>query len=162
MPAFHEIQYFHQRWRLAVLASVAGVFVYGSYQQLLQGQPWGLQPVPNGILVSTTAGLSALFYWVLKIRLVTEVREREVYVHFVLLWKPRQFPFSAILSAETVTYRAIDQYGGRGIRRGRDGWAYTVSGNRGVLLKLAGGERFLIGSEHADALTEAIQRRLQA
>ena len=162
MPAFHEVQYFHQRWRLAVLASVAGVFVYGSYHQLVQGQPWGLQPVPNSVLVSMTFGLTAVFYWLLKIRLVTEVREREVHVHFVLLWKPRRFPYSAILSAEAVTYRPIEQFGGRGIRRGRHGWAYTVDGNRGVMLKLAGGEKFLIGSNRADELTAAIQTRLQA
>ena len=161
MAQFHEIQYFHQRWRLAILAGLVAVFLYGSYWQLVQGQPWGQRPVPNLLLALMTVGIAALLYWLLKMHLVTEVRDGEVYVHFRLLWKPRQFPFSAILAAEPVTYRPIEQYGGRGIRRGRYGWAYTVSGNRGVKLTLAGGEQFLIGSQRAAELAAAIRRRLQ-
>jgi hypothetical protein len=158
---FHEVQYFHQRWRLAILATLVVVFLYGSYQQLVEGQPWGRRPVPNALLFLMTVGIAALLYWLLKIHLITEVREGEVFVHFRLLWKPRRFPFSAILSAEAATYRLMEQYGGRGIRRGRHGWAYTVSGNRGVKLILAGGEQFLIGSQRAEELAAAIQRRLQ-
>jgi hypothetical protein len=55
----------------------------------------------------------------------------------------------------------MEQYGGRGIRRGRHGWAYTVSGNRGVKLILAGGEQFLIGSQRPEELAAAIQKRLR-
>jgi hypothetical protein len=159
---FNEVQYFHQRWRLAVLAGLVAVFLYGCYTQLVQGQPWGRRPVPNALLVLMTIGMAALLYWLLKMHLVTEVREKEVYVHFRLLWKPRRLPFAAILSAEPVTYRPIEQFGGRGIRRGRFGWAYTVSGTRGVRLILAGGEQFLIGSERAEDLAAAIQKRLQS
>jgi hypothetical protein len=158
---FQEIQYFHQRWRLMLLACLVAVFLYGSYLQLVEGRPWGLRPVPNALLVLMTLGIAALLYWLLKMHLVTEVRDGEVFVHFRLLWKPRRFPFSAILSAEAVTYRPIEQFGGRGIRRGRHGWAYTVSGNRGVQLTLAGGEQFLIGSQRPEQLAAAIHRRLR-
>jgi hypothetical protein len=159
--SFHEVQYFHQRWRLAILAGLVAVFLYGSYQQLIQGEPWGLRPVPNVLLLLMTLGIAALLYWLLKMHLVTEVSEQGVFLHFRLLWKPRRFPFSAILSAESVTYRPMEQYGGRGIRRGRHGWAYTVSGNRGVKLVLAGGEQFLIGSQRAEELAATIQDRLR-
>jgi hypothetical protein len=159
---FHEVQYFHQRWRLALLAGLVAVFLYGSFEQLVQGRPWGLRPVPNALLLLMTLGVAGLLYWLLKMHLVTEVRDREVYIHFRLLWRPRQFPFTAILSAEPVSYQPIEQFGGRGIRRGRHGWAYTVSGNRGVKLVLAGGEQFLIGSQRAEELAAAIQTRLQS
>ena len=162
MAQFQEVQYFHQRWRLAILAALVAVFLYGSYHQLVQGQPWGQRPVPNTLLALMTIGIAALLYWLLKMHLITEVRDKEVYIHFRLLWKPRRFPFAAILSAEPVTYRPIEQFGGRGIRRGRYGWAYTVSGNRGVKLILAGGEHFLIGSQRAEELAAAIQKRLQS
>jgi hypothetical protein len=158
---FHEVQYFHQRWRLAILAGLVTVFLYGCFQQVVRGQPWGNRPVSSALLVVMTLALAALIYWLLKMHLVTEVRERELYVHFMLFWKPRRFPFSAILSVEPVTYRPIEQYGGRGIRRGRHGWAYTVSGDRGVKLVLAGGEQFLVGSQRPEDLAAAIRRRLQ-
>ena len=158
---FHEVQYFHQRWRLCVLAGLVLVFLYGCYQQVVRGQPWGNRPVSNALLVVITLALAALIYWLLKMHLVTEVRDRELYIHFMLFWKPRRLPFSAILSAQPVTYRAIEQYGGRGIRRGRNGWAYTVSGDRGVKLTLAGGEQFLLGSQRPDELAAVIQQRLQ-
>lgn len=162
MAQFHEVQYFHQRWRLAILAGLVAVFLYGSYQQLIRGQPWGQRPVPNALLALMTVGIAALLYWLLKMHLVIEVRDREVYVHFRLLWRPRRVPFAAILSAEPVSYRPIEQYGGRGIRRGRHGWAYTVGGNQGVKLILAGGEQFLIGSQRAEELAAAIRERLQS
>jgi hypothetical protein len=158
---FHEVQYFHQRWRLAILAGLVAVFLYGSFQQLVQGRPWGLRPVPNALLLLMTVGIAALLYWLLKMHLITEVRERGVFLHFRLLWKPRQFPFSAILSVEPVSYQPMEQFGGRGIRRGRHGWAYTVSGTRGVDLKLAGGEHFLIGSQRAEELAATIRRHMQ-
>lgn len=161
MAEFHEVQYFHQRWRLAILAGLVTVFLYGCYQQVVRGQPWGNQPVSNALLVVITLALAALIYWLLRMHLVTEVRDRELYVHFMLIWKPRILPFSAILSAEPVTYRPIEQYGGRGIRRGRHGWAYTVSGDRGVKLKLAGGEELLLGSQRPEDLAAAIQKHLQ-
>lgn len=160
VPVFREVQYFHQRWRFAVLAGLVAVFVYGSYLQLVRGEPWGQRPVPNVMLAGMTIGIAGLLYWLLKIHLVTEVCDREVLVHFVLLWKPRRLPFAAIISAEPVTYRPIEQYGGRGIRRGRHGWAYTVEGNRGVKLLLAGGEEFLLGSQKPEELAEAIRKNL--
>jgi hypothetical protein len=158
---FQEVQYFHQRWRLALLAGLVTVFLYGCYRQVVRGEPWGNQPVSNALLVMMTLALAALIYWLLKMHLVTEVRDREVYVHFMLFWKPRRLPFSAILSVEPVTYRPIEQFGGRGIRRGRHGWAYTVSGDRGVQLTLAGGERLLVGSQRPEELAAAIENSLQ-
>lgn len=161
MAKFQEVQYFHQRWRLALLAGLVTVFLYGCYRQVVRGEPWGNQPVSNALLVMMTLALAALIYWLLKMHLVTEVRDREVYVHFMLFWKPRRLPFSAILSVEPVTYRPIEQFGGRGIRRGRHGWAYTVSGDRGVQLTLAGGEQLLVGSQRPEELAAAIENSLQ-
>ena len=48
-------------------------------------------------------------------------------------------------------------YGGWGIRRGRRGWAYNVSGNRGVLLQLENEKTLLIGSQRPDELAAAIE-----
>jgi hypothetical protein len=63
-----------------------------------------------------------------------------------------------IVHRETRTYRPILEYGGWGVRYSfvRKGWAYTVSGNRGVQLQLANGKRILVGSQRAEELARAI------
>jgi hypothetical protein len=59
---------------------------------------------------------------------------------------------------EARTYRPILEYGGWGIRYSPfgQGCAYNVSGNRGVQLELADGQRILIGSQRAEELARAI------
>ena len=30
-----------------ILAGLVAIFLYGSYQQLIRGHPWGIRPVPD-------------------------------------------------------------------------------------------------------------------
>lgn len=78
-------------------------------------------------------------------------------VRFSPLWGTR-IPLSDVTSCEPRTYRPILEYGGWGVRYspfGR-GWAYNVSGNRGVHLVLSNGRRVLVGSRRPEALADAI------
>ncbi len=81
----------------------------------------------------------------------------------------RMFPFAnrtiepaQIARWEARRYRPIWEYGGWGVRFGRRGRAYNVSGDRGVELTLANGKRVLIGSQHSDELAAAIGRIARA
>jgi hypothetical protein len=65
---------------------------------------------------------------------------------------------SAIGEIEARTYRPIREYGGWGLRFGRRGRAYSISGDRGVELTLTDGRRVMIGSRRAEELAEAIRR----
>ena len=61
-------------------------------------------------------------------------------------------------SCEPRVYRPVLEYGGWGVRYtpfGR-GWAYNVSGNRGVQLVMSSGRRALVGSQRPDDLAGAI------
>jgi hypothetical protein len=72
------------------------------------------------------------------------------------LWS-KTVPLTEIVRWETRTYRPVLEYGGWGIRYGAgNGWAYNVSGNQGVQLELANGQRILIGSQRAKELAWAI------
>ncbi|GIS68544.1 MAG: hypothetical protein CM1200mP8_1020 [Chloroflexota bacterium] len=51
-------------------------------------------------------------------------------------------------------------YGGWGIRYGKNGKAYNVSGDRGVLLTFKNGSRVMIGSGEVDSLNSAINENL--
>ena len=70
------------------------------------------------------------------------------------------FEFESIQKVDYLTYRPIRDYGGWGIRYGRTGKAYNVSGNKGVLLTLRDGKSVLIGSQNHEALCSAINESL--
>jgi hypothetical protein len=117
-----------------------------------------------GLWSRGTAGpspLAVLFAGVLALGLVVlmelrvVVRPGEVEIH---MWPFRRkvIPVQDIVEYEPRTYRPILEYGGWGIRFGPRGWAYNVSGNRGVQLRLRDGKRILIGSQKADELARAI------
>ena len=165
-PIFHEEQRFRQPWLWAIMAVAVlpqiFLFGYGMVQQLVLGRPWGDRPMSDTALLLTgtatillSLGLLALF---LGMRLVTEVRGDGLRVRFFpfhlreIVFRPGE-----IRAWEAEEYRPLLDYGGWGIRYGRGGKAYNVSGNRGVRLEFTDGQRLLIGSQRADELASAIR-----
>ena len=73
----------------------------------------------------------------------------------------RHIPFDQIKTCQARTYSPMREYGGWGIRYGPSGKAYNMTGNAGVQLELASGERLLIGSRKAEELAEEIKRRIR-
>lgn len=160
---FREEQQFRQRWIWVILIVVLLVtiipFGYGMIQQLIYGKPWGDRPMSDtGLLILGTLSIAlavGLLYLFYKMKLITEVREGEIYLRFFPFTR-MTIPFRDIEKFEAVQYRPIVDYGGWGIRFGRKGKAYNVSGNRGVMLHLKGGKNFLIGSRRPEELHQAI------
>ena len=162
---FREVQRFHQRWLWVLIIAWAlwliGLFGYGMVQQLVFGKPWGDRPMSDTALtvVGTLAilfaiGIVALFA---STRLITEVRTDGLYIRFVPFHLSfRRIPLEDLAGFEARRYRPIREYGGWGIRFGRRGRAYNVSGNRGVRIDYANGRHILIGSQQADELAQAI------
>jgi hypothetical protein len=133
--------------------------LYSAYQQLTLGRPWGNKPMPDAGLAIFLAGYLLFLVWFLSLKLVTEVRDEEVYVKFVRLWRARTIPLDQIRRVAAVTYSPLLDYGGWGIRCGRKGMAYNVSGNCGVQLELKEGRPILVGSQRAEELARAIEER---
>ncbi len=74
----------------------------------------------------------------------------------------KHFDYSEIETYEARQYRPLRDFGGWGIRFGRSGRAYTVSGNQGVQFVFKNGQRLLIGSQHADRLVEAVDHNMKS
>jgi hypothetical protein len=163
---FYEEQQFRQPWLMVLLivgflgtlaaALMAGVAFYRSH-------PSGQAFANPGIYVLAVEALlvgliTALF---LSVKMITEVRLDGLAVRAHPIARLRRFiPYNQIDSCEPRTYSPIGEYGGWGIRYGRGGRAYNVSGNRGVQLVLKSGERLLIGSQKSDELASAILERM--
>jgi hypothetical protein len=162
---FHEVQGFRQTWVWVLLISLALVFTlvfgHGMVKQLVYGQPWGNRPMSDTALaiigplvILFVLGLAVLF---LTMRMVTEVTVEGIQIRFFPLTR-QKIEIHDIQRWEVRTYRPIREYGGWGIRYGRKGKAFNVSGNRGVQLELANGKRLLIGSQNPEALAKAIEQ----
>jgi hypothetical protein len=165
---FREVQRFRQKWLqfavVAVSLCLIIPFGYGMIWQFVLGHPWGSRPMSDTglaivgpLVILMGIGLPLLFH---KMKLITEVREDGVYINFVLLSR-QTLRFEEIVSCAVRTYRPLREYGGWGVRYGRTGKAYNVSGNRGVQLKLSSGKGLLIGSQRAEELAQAIQERVK-
>ncbi len=162
MTHFREVQKFRQPWLWAILLAPLCVVGWGAYQQLVLHRPWGDKPMPDNGLVMLCAALALFLLWFYSVRLVTEVRDTELILHFVLLWRKKIISLGEIRSVEAVQYRPIRDYGGWGVRRSLAGWAYNVSGNRGVQLKFWTGPEILIGSQRPEELAAILEERRKA
>ena len=67
----------------------------------------------------------------------------------------KKIPFSDIEKAEAVTYSPIGEFGGWGIRMGgKKKRAWTIRGNRALLLHLKDGTRFYLGSDKPERMLQ--------
>jgi hypothetical protein len=169
-PLFEEVQRFDQLWFRLLLGALAAAGLYfiiaGSYIQLVQGIPFGNKPLPDMGLVA----VNVLFFLlgvalpVALMRLKLEVRlDRHALIARYWPLAVRKIPLPKIKSWEARTYRPIRDYGGWGVRYSltQRHWVYNVKGNRGVLLELADGKKFMLGSQRAEELAQALAEAKQ-
>ena len=64
---------------------------------------------------------------------------------------------SDVRKAEAMKYRPFLDYGGYGVRLGLRGWAWSVSGDEGVLVETNDGSRLMIGSQRPKELEAVIE-----
>jgi len=165
--SFHEIQKFRQVFLWIFLLLVDSLFLilfgYGMYKQLVLGQALGSRPLPDIALVIVGSFfillLAVLTYVFYAMKLITEVRNDGLSLRFHPLTH-QVIPYEHIKTCEVRKYHPIREYGGWGIRYGRKGKAYNVSGNLGVQLELAQGKSLLIGSQRPEELALAIQEKM--
>ena len=160
---FREEQYFD--WRvyaliaaLEVLAGIALVWLTPRWDfvDALLAHKWSIE-----FSLGAALGLALpMALSVCLLQMTTEVTPTEVRVWFG--WVPiyrREVSITDIRRYHVVQYRPIVDYGGWGIRAGRDGErVLTARGNRGVRLELADGTKLLIGSQRPEELAETIER----
>ena len=146
-------------WILVLIGP--SVSAWAIFQQLVMDSPLGNNPAPDyvwvilGVIVG--GGLPLFMY---STGLDTEVRDCGVCIRFRPFHRKWVvFGFDRIQKAKADTYSPFKDYGGWGIRYGRKGKAYSVSGNKGVLLTLKDRKDVLIGSNNHEALYLAINEK---
>lgn len=168
--SFAERQRFRQPWVWLVLLPpffvLAPILAFGLHQQLVLGKPFGNQPMSDAALVVTAIASGVVMLLVLLLlwwsELQVEVDSTSLHVRYRPFHRsPRVFALRDVTSCEAREYDPIGEFGGWGLRKGwhgGSGWAYNVSGSRGVQLEFSDGRRLLIGSQRSEELAAAIRR----
>ena len=122
-PVFHEVQALRQWHTRLVLAMPPAAILFIAVRQLVFHRPWGSPPMSNGGLIFLTVLLVAVYFRLITVRLVTDIRSGELSVGLQGLWRKRRVPLAGIRSATEVEYDPAGEYGGYGIRSGANGLA---------------------------------------
>jgi len=163
---FREEQQFRQPWIwMIIIPIIMGglfLFAFGFNKQLLQGEPFGDNPMPDAGLIITgvfsilmMVGLTFLFY---NMKLVVEIRRDGLYFRYPpMINKFKKISKEEIEKIEVRQYKPIKEYGGWGIKTGAKnyGKAYNVRGNIGLQLHLKNGNKILFGTQRKDAIRDA-------
>ncbi len=154
-------------WRVYILTALAEALVGLTLVWFYQS---GHAPAPGAPLQELALGLLAVvglcvppMIVVGLLRMTTEVTPTDLRVWFGWIPTYRRFvALGTIQKIEVVSYRPVRDYGGWGVRSGRDGErVLNARGNRGVRLDLSDGTRLLVGSQSPEALAIAIERALR-
>jgi hypothetical protein len=158
---FRETQTFRQTWVWYLLLPLNVLFIYGLYQQLVLGQPFGDKPASDlGLLIGffLVAGISL---FISSIRLETTISDQGIgYRFFPIERKLTYISWHEIQKAYIREYRPIVEYGGWGIRVGLfgKGKAYNISGNMGLQVELKNGKKILFGTQEPTEIEVLIHR----
>jgi hypothetical protein len=162
-----EIQRFRQPWLWSILItvwiSVIGAFGFVVDRQLVQDISYGNSSMnDSGLKVSLVLAfvlVTALIILFAKAKLITQLDKKFISYKYHPLHKSyRKIAWKSVSKCEVVTYQPVSHYGGWGIRAGKNGKVFSVSGNRGLQIVLRTGERILIGTTKVNELSMAINK----
>ena len=146
---FHEAQHIRQLWIWVLLLAIAVLSIWGAIQQLLLRTPFGNNPAPDSVIILLVIIFGAIvplvFYFM---NLTIEVYPDGLYYRFFPFHlRFRCIALENMVDCEACEYSPLKDYGGWGIRYGKKGKVYNVSGNRGVLIRLTNGDNVMFGSQ---------------
>lgn len=146
---FDEYQRFKQWWLWMILIGTALIPVYGLYQQVYLGEPFGDNPASDlGLVVFLLIMLAILaLFRIMFLR--TRIDDEGIHMAFIPFMKKR-VRWDQVEKLQVVNYGFV---GGWGIRLGSHyGTTYNISGNIGLAIRLKNGKKFLIGTAQPEAL----------
>jgi hypothetical protein len=155
---YTERQKFNQWWLWLILAVINGIFLFGLIKQLIFGQQFGDNPLSNAGLALLTLGFLAFTFLFYTFGLYTKIDKHGIYFRFIPFHGSFKFyPWEKISNLKICRYKALSEYGGWGIRGGRNGTAYTVSGDDGIEIELRSSNKILIGTRKPEEVQKIIE-----
>ena len=158
---FSERQHFRQVWLWVLMIILNGIFIYGFISQLFFGHIFGLKPMSNGQPAFATIAVVLLTLLFAFMRLETLIKQDGIYYRFFPFQiTMKKISWDRISKAYVRQYRPLWEYGGWGIRAGLfgSGWAFNVSGNKGLQLVYDSGKKFLLGTQRPQVIERVLKQ----
>jgi len=156
---FCEKQRFNQWWMWLLIFILSGLTLFMSIAQFGFDHPVGNNPASNGQMVVIVLFMVVFIGFLRSCCLTTRVLAGEIKVsYFPFHFKPKIINSNEVSSVSIEKYRPIAEIGGWGIRYGRSGMAYNVSGNKGLRLHLKSGKNLLVGTQKPTQLAKAVKQ----
>lgn len=158
---FKESQKFRQWWLWVILLGMDALFLFAVARQVIGGHPFGDKPASNAELLIVTGVLLLFTSLMLSLRLDTIIKEDGIYVRFFpLQWRFKHYPWDSLIKCFVRSYSPLTEYGGWGLRfgPGGKGWAFNISGNKGMQLQFTNHKKILIGTNRPDEITKALNK----
>jgi len=152
---------------IGVTALCCGTIAWMVSRQVIQDIPFGDDAMSNGKMLalgSFIIALNGLFLvFMASLKLQTEVTTAGLFIRFRPVHRrTRLIDLSGVTAVTAVEYRPAMEYGGWGIRYGRNGQAYNVTGNLGVRIDYENGCHLLIGTRYPEELKAAMDAMMAA
>lgn len=161
---FEEKQRYTQWWLWLIIVSVAGIvsgmFVYGLFEQLVIGKPWGDKPMSNDGLVAfslfmiSAMVLMLLIFFNAVLEIVIDKSSISYrYPPLIRSWKR--------IERETIaTFEVKTHYlQGYGIKRDlRGNKSITVKGHTGIEITTHDGKRLMLGTQKPGDFLNALNK----
>lgn len=155
----------HKTYGVNIATVVTGLvtllFGFGFYKQIIKGEPFGNNPMPDTGLYIAIALMALLTVALYNMKLSLRITKEGVeYRLFPFHLKYRHILSEEIESIEVVTYNAITEFGGWGLRTSWSGKgkAYTLSGDKALRIGRKGKSAILIGTDNHEELRESLMR----
>jgi hypothetical protein len=156
---FVEEQQFNRKFFIAIPIVFFLICFYGIFQQKILDIPFGNNPVSSTTLFVISLIPIGIIYMMQKTYMITKVYTDGISVRIKpFQLKPVFFSFEEVEKMYSREYKPIREYGGWGIRFGKNGKAYNMGGNMGFQLILSNGKKVLIGSRRPFEIEKIIQK----
>jgi hypothetical protein len=157
-PIFREVQRFSQIWLWVVVAGLAAILWRLAFKHHLLRPPFGGHSKNDLVILCLWLCLGVVLpLFLLWCRMITEVRRDGVYVRFIPFHRTFQrIPFADFNRYEMRVYNPMAEFGGWGIRHGREGRAYNIAGNHGIEFTFIDRSKLLVGSQRVREFLQAI------
>ena len=142
---FEELQVFNQVWIWALMGA----------ETLLVLLPLVVLKVAFPAIALAALVMLLTMVLISSVKLRTRIDDEGVHFRMnVFQWKERTIPWSEIDRIYVRQYSPLKEYGGWGIKKGRNGWAYTLSGNYGIQVVKKDGKEIMVGTRQPEAAKE--------
>jgi len=155
---FRETQTVKSKWIWGLVLIPLVVVVYGMVQQLIFNIPWGSNPMSDaGLFITGLVVIIGLPLFIYFVRLEIQIRKDGIYYRYAPFhFRFQRIPIQNLAGYQVVHYRPLHDYGGWGIRYGKYGKAYTLSGNVGLQVVTTDQKKLMLGTHRPDELKKTL------